>query len=207
MIPCHLLKMLIELNRTKISLPFPFSAVVTLMLLLCNNEIVLISLFSSLFHELGHLFFMLLFREAPSLIVFGAFGIRIERRNRGYLSYKKEALIALGGIFGNLIIVITALPFAFFLKSSWAMKIISVNLLIALFNMLPVRVLDFGKCLECILSFRLSSEKGERILSALSLITAVSIMIFSLLYNVFIGINVSFIAVSIYIILVTTLKE
>ena len=87
--------MQIELKKTRVSLTFPFAAVVMLMLLLCDSETVFISLFSSLFHEGGHLFFMLLFGQMPSLVCFGAFGIRIERADRKLISVKKKRLLLL----------------------------------------------------------------------------------------------------------------
>ena len=80
----------------------------------------------------------------------------------------------------------------------------AVNFFIAAFNMLPVGMLDFGRCLRCIFGY---SDRGERILRALSLLTAALVGAGCILYNIFVNINVSLIAVSIYIILITTLKE
>ncbi len=196
--------MQIELNKTRVDITFPFAAVVTLMLLICDEETVLMSLFSSLFHEAGHLFFMLLFGDAPSLICFGAFGIRFEKDALSCLSRKKEAAVALGGIAGNCLLFICGLVFYFIYNSMWAAKLMAVNLFIAAFNMMPVRLLDFGRCLECLFS---DKPSFERILSLLSLFTAVTVGIGCILYNVFVCINVSMIAVSVYVILITTLKE
>ena len=196
--------MQIKLDKTKVDVTFPFTAVVTLMLLLCNEEIVMMSLFSSLFHEGGHLFFMLLYGEAPSLICFGAFGIRIERVKHIQATVKKEAIIALGGIAGNCLLFICGFVFYYIYNSIWAAKLMAVNFFIAAFNMLPVKALDFGRCLDCLLS---DNPVGERILSVLSVLTAVAVGAGCVLYNVFVSVNVSLIAVSIYIILITTLKE
>lgn len=196
--------MQIRLNKTRVSVTFPFSAVLVLMLLLCDEEIVLISLFSSLFHEGGHLLFMLLFGEVPTHICFGAFGIRIERGSTGNLSQKKEAMVALGGIAGNCLLFVCGFVFYLVYNSSCAAKLLAVNLLIAAFNMLPVRLLDFGRCLECLFS---EKERGDKALSMLSFATAFAIGLGCILYSIFVSINVSLIAVSIYIILITTLKE
>jgi len=94
--------------------------------------------------------------------------------------------------------------FYFIYNSMWAAKLMAVNFFIAAFNMLPVRLLDFGRCLECLLT---GKEKGEKILGLLSFFTAVAVGAGCIFYNVFASINVSLIAVSIYIILITTLKE
>ena len=108
----------IKLNKTRFSLTFSFVAVLTLMLIFCNEEIVAVSIFSSFFHEGGHLFFMLLFGERPSSVCFGAFGIRIERYNDTFLQRKKEALIALGGIAGNCLLFVCGSCFYFMYNSN-----------------------------------------------------------------------------------------
>ena len=203
-IPYLYSKMQINLDKTRLSVTFPFAAVVTLMLLLCDEEIVSISLFSSFFHEGGHLFFMYLFDEKPLCITFGAFGIRIERNCNSRLEPKKESWIALGGIFGNCLLFVCGFTFYLLYNGMWAARLAAVNFFIAAFNMLPVRSLDFGRCLECLLS---DSQKGDRVLSVLSVITAVFVAAGCLIYNAFVSLNVSLIAVSVYIILITTLKE
>ena len=199
--------MQIEAGRTRLSFTFPFAAVVTLMFIFCDTEIVAVSLLSSLLHEGGHLFFMLLFRDAPLLICFGAFGVRIERAGNISPDLKKEALIALGGIFGNLFLALSATVFYLLFKSEWAIKTVVVNAFIAFFNMLPVRFFDAGRFLECMLALALEEEKSEKILRVISFAVSVAVFLFCVFYNIFIGINVSLIAVCVYIILITTLKE
>lgn len=204
---CRYLKMQINIGRTRVKLSFSFAAVLTLMLLLCDERVVLISIFSSLFHEGGHLFFMLIFAVYPSRVVFGAFGIRIEREKNRLVSYKKEALICMGGIFGNIVLFLSGVFFYSFYKSLWSLQLMAVNAFIAAFNMVPVSLLDFGNCLFCIISHKASTDKAEKTLSVVSQITVIILTLFCVAYNIFIGFNISFIAVTVYIILITTLKE
>ena len=199
--------MQVKYRKTSVSVTFPFIATVTLMLILCEEEIVLVSVFSSFFHEMGHLLFLMIFSAPPSLIIFGAFGIRIERRAGPILSYNKEAFIALGGIFANCLLSLCGIILYTVCKSDFGAQLFYVNLLIAAFNMLPVRLLDCGKCLECVLGAAFSFEKSEKLMSVISLATVVFIVILCLLYNIFVSFNISFIAVCVYIILITTLKE
>lgn len=199
--------MQLDAGKTRINLSFSFVAVVTMMLLLCDEQTVLISLFSSFFHEGGHLLFMLIFSEIPERIVFGAFGIRIEADGRKKLTYKKEALISMGGIIGNLVLVFIGLVFYLSYKGLWSIRLVAVNCFIAFFNMLPVSALDFGRCLEIILSQRLSPYKAERLLRVISVCTSVILVVLCILYSIFIGFNISLVAVTVYIILITTLKE
>lgn len=201
MTPYPYLKMQLTVNKTRVSVTFPFAAVIMLMLLLCESETVFISLFSSLLHEGGHLFFMLLFKSCPELICFGAFGIRIERRSNSSLSYKKEALIALGGVVVNVILAFFGIAIYLLCGKPFYLKLTAVNGFIAAFNMLPVSLLDFGRFLECMLS---QKENAEKYLRFISLFTAFAVGTGCVLYNIFFGLNVSLIAVSIYIILITT---
>ena len=193
--------MQLTVNKTRVSVTFPFAAVIMLMLLLCDSETVFVSLFSSLLHEGGHLFFMLLFHDFPSFICFGAFGIRIERSDNTFLNYKKEALIALGGIMINAVLTLVGAAVYLLSENPFGVKLAAVNGFIGAFNMLPVSLLDFGRFLECMLCQR---ENSQRSLRFVSLFTAFAVGAGCVFYNIFFGVNVSLIAVSVYIILITT---
>lgn len=199
--------MRIETGKTTLSVTFPFSATVVFMLLLCDEEIVIVSLFSSLFHEGGHLFFMTLFSSLPRLIEFGAFGIRIEKNESRLIGYKEESLIALGGIFGNIFLSVTGVIFYFLNESIWSLRLLAVNVFIALFNLIPVRQLDAGRCLECIFSAFFDEEKGERWLNIISAGSVLFVTACCVIYNIFVSFNISFIAVTVYLILISTFKE
>lgn len=199
--------MRIDCRRVRVTVSFSFAAVIVLMLIFCEEEIVLISLFSSLFHESGHLFFMLLFSDAPESISFGAFGIRIERERGERLSYKKEAIIALGGIIGNFILAFLSLLFYYFSKRTVCFKLFGVNAFVALFNLLPVRQLDAGRFAECILKSAVDDCISERVMSVLTVITVLILSVGCIIYNIYIGLNVSLIAVTAYLIFITIFKE
>ncbi|MGN1444180.1 MAG: hypothetical protein ACI4XE_10070, partial [Acutalibacteraceae bacterium] len=96
--------MTIELCDTRFRLTFSFFAVITAMLLTCDRRIVIVSVLSSLLHECGHLALMFVFREKPECVIFGAFGIRIERQGVSALSYKRQAAVAMGGISVNFVL-------------------------------------------------------------------------------------------------------
>ena len=167
----------------------------------------LISVFSSLFHELGHLFFILWFSQPPTLICFGAFGVRIERGKDIILTYKKEAIIAMGGIFANCLLCLCGLFFYKVYKSLYGAQLFAVNLFVGAFNMLPVRVLDFGTFLENIFSSRFDVQKSERLLGVISHSAVAVLTAGCILYNIFVSFNISFIAVCVYLIFTITLKE
>ena len=197
----------LDIGRVRVNLSFTFAAVVTLMLLLCKEEIVIASLFSSLFHEGGHLFFMLVFSDAPESIIFGAFGIRIERSDGVCLSYKKEAVIALGGIIGNLILAFLSILFYYFSNSSVCFGFFCVNVFVAAFNLLPVRQLDAGRFAECMLRSAFAASAVDGVLRFINLFTVSFLLVGCILYNIYVGLNVSLIAVTVYLIFISILKE
>lgn len=199
--------MIAEKGNTTYKLNFSFVVLLTLMLILCEEEVVLICFTSSLLHETGHLLFMYIFSEAPSKVEFGAFGIRIERNNYKALSYKKEALVALGGIFVNFVIALFAFFYYYICGSNLAIRISLVNLMIAAVNSVPVNVLDMGRVVECLLLCRFSEEKVGKILGMISFIAVNLSAVFCLVYTFKIGLNVSLIAVTVYLYIVAIIKK
>lgn len=199
--------MIAENGKTVFKLNFSFALLVTLMLLLSDESIVIACFISSLLHEMGHLLFLYIFGEAPSEIAFGVFGIRIERRTSKFLSYKKEAIIALGGILVNIVIAIFSFFYYYICNSELALKTALVNLLIVSVNAIPVSVLDMGRVFECLFSSFFSKEKTERIMNIISLVTVIFSLVFTAIYTITIGVNLSLIAVTVYLFIVTIIKK
>ncbi len=176
------------------------------MLVFSDEKIVLMSLFASLIHESGHLLLMLFFGDRINYIELGIFGMRIEKEGT-VLSYKKEALIAMGGILLNFICVLLSLT-GFFLTEKEAFAAFAVvNGFVALINMLPVRILDFGRCLKCLLNEKYSEEKSDRIMMLLSAAFTVVFSTVCIIYCIFVSLNFSFIAVSLYLNIITFKKK
>lgn len=198
--------MTFESGKTQLCVRFSFAAVITLMLIFCDEGIVLMSFLSSVLHECGHLFLMRLFGERISRVELGLFGMRIEKQGDN-LCYKKEALAAMGGIIVNFILLCIFSFIGFFYKSTYCSAFAFVNLLIIAVNMLPVRVLDFGRCIYCLLCERLDSQSGERIIDLISFIFAVSLNVFCIIYCFCFKLNISLIAVSLYLDIITFKKK
>ncbi len=198
--------MTVEVGSAELRLRFSFVAAVTLMLLFCDERIVLLSLLSSLIHESGHLFFICFFKDRINYVELGVFGMRIERQET-LLSYRKEALIAMGGIIFNVL----SACFAFFMymafKNEAFLLFGVVNGFVAVINMIPVRVLDFGRCIYCLLSARYDEEKSEKSMAFLSKLFAVSAVALCVAYCMCIGVNISLIAVTIYLNIITFKKK
>lgn len=199
--------MTVNSGNTEIKLSLSFVLVLLTMLIVCDEKIVMLCLTASLLHECGHLFFMLLYGEKILSIDFGAFGVRIERACNTSLSYKKEAIVALGGILINFFLAFLSIIYYYLMKSQTALIFALINLLTALFNCIPVYVLDMGRALKCVLMLISDEAESERVLSIISIIFTGSLAVFTVLYSAFISVNVSLIAVTVYLFVITLFKK
>ena len=133
----------------------------------------------SLIHELGHMLAGAFLRLKPKTLNFMPFGIKITFETYGYsnLVEMKKIFIAIAGPLTNLIICIIAS----LLHINCVMKqnIIYSNLLIALFNLIPLYPLDGGRILKCIIRLKCKGIKTDIIINKISntliiLMTAIS---------------------------------
>lgn len=162
--------------KTNISVRFSFLAVVALLTLSETSVSVFISLMSCFIHETGHLLSMFLFGVKVKRIVLYGAGIKIVR---GYsLKEKRKELIIL--ISGCLMNVIMFFLF-FFLKGESFKTFAIINLLTAIFNILPIKSLDGGAILL------LLTEEKPHLFTFVNIITTIivplsaviSVLIFS----------------------------
>ena len=191
--------MQLELERTRIEFGISFVIVVTLMLIFFDEKIVLFSVLSSLLHECGHLFAIRICGERIERVVFGAFGLRIERSAFTKASYTSEIIIALGGIIVNYMIFVLCLFIYFFSQNITVAIFGIINLFVGLFNSVPMKSLDMGKALLSLLKKKRSEESAEKIVSRVSLAFSLCFLVFTVLYCALIKLNFSLIAVSIYL--------
>lgn len=191
--------MTVDFGRTKLKIGFSFFLVASLMLLLSDSKIALMCFLSSAAHELGHLFMMLVFSQRLRLISFGAFGIRIEKDESVFQSYRRQALVALGGVFVNFIICSAAALYYFLFKSLDAAALFFVNVFIAALNLMPAKSLDAWNALHCAFMLRMSEQKALRTLSVISAVTVIAFSAFCVVYFIFFGFNASLTAVCIYL--------
>ena len=125
-----------------VSIKFSFLAVLALLTLSETSVSVFMSLMSCFLHETGHLLSMFLFGAGVKKIILYGAGIKIIRGY--YLKEKRKELIIL--ISGCLMNIVMFLLF-FFLKGESFKTFAVINLVTAIFNMLPVKSLDGGAIL------------------------------------------------------------
>ena len=199
--------MTLIVKETRYKIDFTFALTVTLMLLLCDEDTVVISLLSSFLHEMGHLSFMYIFSQRVISVTFGAFGVRINRQYNSSLNYKKEALIASGGILVNFIVAITGILYYYLTSSIFGLKLAVVNIFIASFNMIPIDSLDMGRVLRYTLLYSMDEDKCDRMLRVISALFINLLAGICLTYTIFIGFNLSLITVTLYLYVITLFKK
>ena len=122
----------------------------------------------ALIHELGHLMAGIFLKLKPKSLNFMPFGISLTFETYGYkkLIEIKKILIAVAGPLTNLIICVITM--FLHINSETKQIIIYSNLLIALFNLIPIYPLDGGRILKNIFRFKYDKMKSDRIVNKIS---------------------------------------
>lgn len=191
--------MTFEFSRFRLELRFSFFAVCALMLLCAEGTVALLCFGSSLLHESGHLLFLLLFSAGVRALSFGAGGIVIER-SQTFCGTARECVIALGGVFVNLAVSLSAWLCYRRTGAQTAAVLCLVNGALAALNLLPVRSLDCYRVLDLLLQ-QSGEDRRERLLRRVSSAAVCAICACCLLLFV-LGIrNISLAAVCVYLML------
>lgn len=158
---------------------------------------VFLCLLSGVLHETGHLTVLLLSREKPKEIHITPFGMRIERQDENFLSFRKEILCAFAGPLVNIILCLIFYG-TYFSK---------INLSIALLNLLPCEPLDGGKILENFLKLKSSKEKAEKLSFIISCFTVFPVAVLGFIILLHSHYNFSLLFISFYLIFFIVLKK
>lgn len=132
----------------------------------------------AMIHEMGHLLAGLLLGMKPEKIEVKPFGFSIsfklttkdynKKIKKANLLEIKKIIVALAGPVTNLIIIIITLNIP---GNLWkALIVIYTNILLILFNILPIYPLDGGRILKGILHIFLGKRKAERYTNSISFI-------------------------------------
>lgn len=135
----------------------------------------------AILHELGHLFMGLLLGLKPEKIDLIPMGLAVsfkvnisdfnKKKKRGNVEVLKEIFIAVAGPVVNLIILILA---QIFVKDEMLKNlIIYANLLIFMFNLLPIYPLDGGRILNGVLHIFVGKRKAMKLSYNISMIITI----------------------------------
>ncbi len=153
------------LTLGRLEVTWGFLAVPLLALWLGAGPMLPVIYFSSLCHELGHLAALALVGGRVERLRLSALGAELQADTR-YLPYGREILCSLAGPGVNLLLAL------FF--SRWMGNYIfgGANLLLALFNLLPVPSLDGGRILLLAVSWAFGPWVADGVCRVVGLLTA-----------------------------------
>lgn len=150
-------------------------------------KIYLIIMFFCLLHELGHICMGIILKmklekieiipcgfESAFQANFKDFNIKIKKGN---LLELKKIIVAIAGPITSLILIIIFL----YIKIPYITQeeAIYSNVLILLFNLIPIYPLDGGRIIKGILKILLGQEKAEKIINRISIITLIILTVIS----------------------------
>ena len=157
-------------KNIKVCFHFSFFAAVTLLMLFSGNPVSVYSFYACMLHETGHLVIMLIMGQRVKRLVFYGAGIKIiPYRSCEAETFTAETAVLGAGCAVNFLVCV------FSVLLNGKMSVFgAVNLVIGLFNIMPMSFLDGGKILvQCFYRFWTfeNAVKLEKLLKEINMIT------------------------------------
>lgn len=191
--------MIFNIFGVKVEITFLFAALITFIISLNAPSNVLITIFSSLLHEMGHLLIMTVVGNKPQAVRIEITGMNIIRQPDFKISVKNEILISLGGPFINLICFMISAIILCFYNNEHILTFGCINLILMTFNLLPVKRLDGGMTLYYILSQKYDNDICSKVLKITSVFFVLIIYIWGIYIFISSGYNISLIIIAIFL--------
>ena len=182
-----------------VEITFLFTALIAFIISLNVPSNVLLTVLSSLLHESGHLLVMTSVGNKPKAVRFEITGMNIIRQPDTAISIKNEMLIALGGPLVNLILLLISVILLCFCEDENIMTFACVNLILMIFNLLPVKGLDGGGALYYFLSQKYDNEISSKILKITSTVFIILIYSWGIYVLISSRYNISLIIIAIFL--------
>ncbi|MDE5946013.1 MAG: hypothetical protein K2G63_01705 [Oscillospiraceae bacterium] len=141
-----------------------------------NTDDILIFFVSCAFHELGHLIAMFISGAESREVYISGLGIKIVQSRNNMISVWRTLIILLSGSLFNFLIFLLGYKIL-------SPEILTVNLILCIFNMLPFRNLDGGSILICIGEILNADYIFEIILKVFSVIILIAVLILIYIYG------------------------
>lgn len=188
---------------TEIQITFLFMAFITLLLSVDKSGYAMPMLFAVTAHEAAHLITMYLLGCNPKAIKLIPASVRIVREIS--CKTKNEVLISISGPLINLFFFALFYVVFIFCRKENILTFAIINLIIAVFNLLPVNALDGGIVLKKILMLFFNENKTNIILNIITVIFGMVIFVLGV-FLVLNSNNFSLIIISLYLLISVLLK-
>lgn len=191
--------MIFNVFGVKVEITFWFVALITFIISLNAPSNVLVTVFSSILHETGHLLIMTSVGNKPQAIRFEITGMNIIRQPDLKISTKNEIFIALGGPLINLICFLISVVILCIYENENILTFGCINLILMIFNLLPINKLDGGLALYYILSQKFDNLTCTKTLKITSVFFIALIYIWGIYAFVSSKYNISLIIIAIFL--------
>ncbi len=194
-----------KLLGTEIYISFLFASVITLMLLFDKTGLILPLLFAVFMHEIGHLFMMYIRSAAPKRIKLIPTSVQI---TKPFISdYKNDIIISLSGPVVNILLfAVFYFNYKCYLNTA-TLYIALLNLIIGVFNLLPIKGLDGGAIFYCVLCRYTNVNKAELILNLISFLSGLTLLLSAVVLTLRGKINISLYIMGVYLLVTTLIKK
>ncbi len=169
-----------SIGKTKIHITFFFAAGMVLFSVWQGGTAALCVLSAALLHECTHLFCLCACKAVPEQLTIGLFGMRLSDEAVRLLPYKKELLCTLSAPMVNLLVSVLLLPFLQY--GALVQTLFAMHFSLGIFNLLPLRCLDGGRSLLCLLYSFFAPPKAERVMLAVEWIFFLLFLLFMAVY-------------------------
>ena len=140
-------------------------------------RIYLIIMFFCIFHEIGHLLAGIILKVKPEKIEIMPCGLSISFYKNVTNCKIKELIIVLAGPITSALLAILSqnISFTYIMKE----EAVYSNILILLFNLIPIYPLDGGRIIKTILDIKLKNNKNNNIINKINYIAIIILTIIS----------------------------
>lgn len=189
---------------TEIYVSFLFAAMLAFILATDRTGLALPTFIAVTVHEMGHLFAMWTLECAPRRIKLIPASVQITTSFSG--RFRNDILITLCGPAINFLLFLSLYVNYLMFNSNVSLQYGLVNLLICLFNLLPLKGLDGGALLFAILARKGDLGRAELTLRIITLASGV-VLIFIAVYLAFrVRVNPSLFIMGIYLLITSVIK-
>lgn len=154
----------------KIKINIQIFAIIIILIIAKQIEIYVWLMLFAFIHEMAHTIVGLILKLKPKTIEIQPFGVGIIFESFEN-SEKNKIIVAIAGPIANILIALIFI----FIKTKAQITIICVNILLALFNLIPIYPMDGGRILKAILTIRKGRENAETAINKISNITLIII--------------------------------